>query len=59
MDESWDELERMAQAASAADAVAAEEYPTEEQIVSISIHDITFKLFGLRICCTPHTQSAI
>lgn len=34
MDASWEEVERMAQAASAADAVVAEEEPTEEQIVS-------------------------
>lgn len=32
MDESWEELERMAQAASASDAQASKDFPTDEQI---------------------------
>jgi hypothetical protein len=34
MDAGWEEVERMAQAASSTDAIMAEEYPSEEQIVS-------------------------
>jgi hypothetical protein len=34
-DEAWEELQNMAQAASAADALAADEYPSDEQIVSV------------------------